>query len=97
MLFEPTKNNVVFASASDLWAFTVQDFSNIWANRFKIPKQAFTPYLWGEYYFDPKTKKVSKKPLNDKHNVMFIEFVLKNLNVVYDKILINPVEDEEVK
>lgn len=53
--------------------------------------------MWGEYYFDPKTKKISKKPLNDKHNVMFVEFILKNLNIVYDKIQMNPVGDDEVK
>lgn len=35
--------------------------------------------------------------MNDKHNVMFVEFILKNLNIVYDKIQMNPVGDDEVK
>lgn len=28
---------------------------------------------------------------------MFVEFILKNLNTIYDKLLNNPVSDEEVK
>ena len=60
-LFDPVKNNVVFASAQDCWAFTLQDFSLIWAKKLKIKNEAFLPYLWGEFYFDMKNKKISKK------------------------------------
>jgi hypothetical protein len=55
------------------------------------------PFLWGEYYFDMKTKKISKKQNNEKQNVMFVDFILKNLVTIYDKLLINPVGDEQVR
>lgn len=54
-------------------------------------------YLWGEYYLDLKSKKISKKQQNSKQNIMFVDLILKNIQLIYDKLLMNPVSNEDVK
>jgi hypothetical protein len=35
---------------------------------------------------DPKTKKISKSPLNDKHKPMFVDFILNNIWSIYERV-----------
>ena len=48
--------------------------------------------LWGDFYLDPKTKKViSYKHLRGRNlKPLFVQFVLENLYAVYDAVVINP-------
>ena len=84
--FAPEKNNVVFSSALDGWGFTVRQFATLYEKKLGIKKAALEKVLWGDYYLDPKTRRV----LGHKHlkgrslKPMFVQLVLENIWAVYD-------------
>ena len=43
------------------WAFTLKQFSEMYAEKFKIDTVKLMNRLWGESFFNPKTKKWSKQ------------------------------------
>jgi ribosome assembly protein 1 len=83
--FAPEKNNVVFSSAIDGWAFTVKQFAGIYDKKLGIKREILEKVLWGDFYLDPKTKRV----LGSKHlkgrplKPMFVQLVLENIWAVY--------------
>ena len=94
--FSPLKGNVIFGSAYDNWGFTIDDFLDIIAEKFKkykFKKEGLKKCLWGNYYFNPKTKKISSKPINSQHYPMFAEFILKNIFNIYEKVRYDQDED----
>ncbi|KAH0547533.1 hypothetical protein FGG08_000258 [Glutinoglossum americanum] len=84
--FAPEKNNVIFSSALDGWAFTVRQFAALYEKKLGIKRGALEKTLWGEFYLDPKTKRV----LGQKHlkgralKPMFVQLVLENIWAVYE-------------
>ncbi|CAD8153478.1 unnamed protein product [Paramecium octaurelia] len=82
LYFCPTKNNVVFCSSIDAWAFTVGTFSAIFAKKLKCNQQALQKCLWGNYYF--KNKKVTITPSKEGQSVLFVDFILKNIWNIYN-------------
>lgn len=77
-IFDPTKGNVVFGCAFDGWAFRVQQFAKMYAQKLGASASALTQGLWGEFYYHPKAKTVSKgKPgAVGKGKPMFVQFIL---------------------
>jgi hypothetical protein len=65
-LFDPLRDNVIFGAAYDGWGFSLDDFTEIVAKNFGFKKSAVKKFLWGEYYFDKKKKKITTKPKNEK-------------------------------
>jgi elongation factor 2 len=55
----PEKGTVAFGSGLHGWAFTVRQFAVQYAKKFGIDRQKMLARLWGENYFNPKTKKWS--------------------------------------
>ncbi|CAD8157110.1 unnamed protein product [Paramecium pentaurelia] len=82
LYFCPTKDNVVFCSSIDAWAFTVGTFSAIFAKKLKCNQQALQKFLWGNYYF--QNKKVSTNPIKEGQSVLFVDFILKNIWNIYN-------------
>ena len=84
--FAPEKNNVIFGSAVDGWAFTVRQFAALYEKKLGIKRAALERVLWGDFYLDPKTKRV----LGQKHlkgrplKPMFVQLVLENIWAVYE-------------
>ena len=52
--------NVIFASALDCWGFSLTKFTNIWANKLNINKNILHKYMFDDYYYNSKTKKIVK-------------------------------------
>jgi ribosome assembly protein 1 len=83
--FAPEKNNVIFSSAIDGWAFTVKQFAALWEKKLGIKRALLEKVLWGDFYLDPKTKRI----LGSKHlkgrslKPMFVQLVLDNIWQVY--------------
>ena len=51
IFFDPAKGNVVFASAGDGWAFTVDDFAGLLAPKLPgLPRHVLRRALWGDYF-----------------------------------------------
>ena len=83
--FEPAKGNVIFSSATDGWAFTVKQFAGLYEKKLGIKRQLLEKVLWGDFYLDPKTKRIlSSKHLKGRPlKPMFVQLVLDNIWAVY--------------
>ncbi|KAM3083800.1 Cytoplasmic GTPase/eEF2-like protein (ribosomal biogenesis) [Clarireedia jacksonii] len=83
--FAPEKNNVIFSSAIDGWAFTVRQFASLYEKKLGIKRSAMEKVLWGDFYLDPKTKKVlGPKHLKGRHlKPLFVQLVLEQVWAVY--------------
>ena len=90
LYFAPERGNVIFSSAMDGWAFRVKQFAQIHAKRLNIRESNLRKVLWGEFYLDPKSKRVLARKHVGKRNLkpMFVQFVLENLWAVYENVLI---------
>lgn len=90
--FAPERGNVVFASAIDGWGFRVGKFAQLYASKLGIKEANFRRVLWGDFYLDPKTKRViNYKQLRGRAlKPLFVQFVLENIWAVYDAVTINP-------
>lgn len=89
--FAPEKGNVIFASAIDGWGFRVGKFASLYAQKLGIKEANLKRVLWGDYFLDPKTKKViSYKHLRGRTlKPLFVQFVLENIWAVYDSVILN--------
>lgn len=85
LYFAPEKNNVIFSSAVDGWAFTVRQFASLYEKKLGIKRSIMEKVLWGDFYLDPKTKKVlSRKHLKGRNlKPMFVQLVLEQVWAVY--------------
>ncbi|KAI9304322.1 hypothetical protein BJ944DRAFT_240655 [Cunninghamella echinulata] len=88
--FDPAKGNVIFSSAIDGWAFRIQQFAIIYAKKLGVRDGILQKCLWGDFYFDPKTKRViQQKHLKGRPlKPMFVQFVLENIWAVYDSVVV---------
>lgn len=86
MLFSPSNGNVIFASAVDGWAFSVGSFAGIYAKKLELPVRAARQALWGEYYYNAKTKKVVTKPPTSNSQTMFCSFILDLIWTAYSTL-----------
>ncbi|KAL1891914.1 Cytoplasmic GTPase/eEF2-like protein (ribosomal biogenesis) [Ceratocystis pirilliformis] len=84
--FAPEKNNVIFSSAIDGWAFTVRQFASIYEKKLGIKRGHMEKVLWGNFYLDPKTKKIlAQKHLKGRSlKPMFVQLVLEPIWTVYN-------------
>ncbi|ODV96939.1 hypothetical protein PACTADRAFT_48729 [Pachysolen tannophilus NRRL Y-2460] len=89
--FSPEKNNVIFASAIDGWGFNISQFSAFYEKKLGMKRENLQKVLWGDYYLDPKTKKIiTSKGLKGRSlKPLFVSFVLDNIWTVYENALIN--------
>lgn len=86
LYFAPEKNNVIFASAIDGWAFTIRQFAGIYKKKLGIKRAVLEKVLWGDFYLDPKTKKVlGQKHLKGRNlKPIFVQLVLETIWTVYE-------------
>lgn len=86
LYFAPENNNVIFCSAVDGWAFTVRQFAAIYEKKLGIKRAILEKVLWGDFYLDPRTKRV----LGQKHlrgralKPMFVQLVLDSIWAAYE-------------
>jgi ribosome assembly protein 1 len=87
--FAPEKNNVIFSSATDGWAFTVKQFAAIYEKKLGFKRSTLEKTLWGDFYLDPKTKRIlGSKHLKGRNlKPMFVQLVLDNIWAIYDATL----------
>jgi len=88
IFFSPEKGNVIFASAIDGWAFRIESFAKIYAKKLGIKENLLKKVLWGDYYLDPKTKKViGYKHLKGRNlKPMFVQFILDNIWTIFEAV-----------
>ena len=83
---DPTNGSVGFGSGLHGWAFTLKQFSEMYSVKFGVDTEKLMKKLWGENFFNPKTKKWSKT--KDENNVRsFNMYVLDPIYKVFDAIM----------
>eukprot|EP01012_Entosiphon_sulcatum_P045371 TRINITY_DN6052_c0_g1_i1.p1 TRINITY_DN6052_c0_g1~~TRINITY_DN6052_c0_g1_i1.p1 ORF type:complete len:1003 (-),score=145.79 TRINITY_DN6052_c0_g1_i1:38-3046(-) len=92
--FDPAKGNVIFASALHGWAFTTFDWAKIISKKLGWSEKALRQALWGQFYIDPKEKRISKTPVKAEQPCMFVQCILQPLWDAYKAVVAN---DEERK
>lgn len=92
LYFDPDRGNVIFASAVDGWGFRLGKFAQLYATKLGIKEANLRRVLWGDFYIDPKTKRViNYKQLRGRSlKPLFVQFVLDNIWAVYDSVIMNP-------
>jgi len=86
----PEQGTVAFGSGLHGWAFTLRQFANRYAKKFGVSKDKLMPKLWGDNYFNPKTKKWSTKSVDADGKPLergFNMFVLDPIFRVFDCIM----------
>lgn len=86
-VFCPTRGNVIFASATDGWAFRVDQFARLHAKRLEMREEVLQQTLWGAYYLDPKSRRVVGWKGAEKLGLskpLFAQLILDNIWPVYE-------------
>ncbi|XP_071481605.1 translation elongation factor 2-like [Diadema antillarum] len=83
---DPCKGTVGFGSGLHGWAFTLKQFAEVYASKFKIEPAKLMKRLWGDQFFNPKAKKWNKTG-GDGYVRGFNQFVLDPIYKVFDAIM----------
>lgn len=89
LYFDPVRGNVIFASAIDHWAFRLDKFSMMIAQKLGAKEETVRKFMWGDYFFDPHSKRVLTPEQKGSRNLkpMFAQFVLQSIWEVYRSFL----------
>ncbi|GAA5948993.1 hypothetical protein JCM21900_003165 [Sporobolomyces salmonicolor] len=102
LYFDPAQGNVIFASAIDGWAFRISRFAQLYAAKLGISEANLNKVLWGDFFLDPKTKRVLNRKKMEasgkKLKPLFVQFVLENIWAAYDAVVLNnnPVKVDKI-
>jgi elongation factor 2 len=86
----PNKGTIAFGSGLHGWAFSLRQFASRYSKKFGVDKEKMMERLWGDNFFNPKTKKWTKqgtdaegKPLERAFNM----FVLDPIFKIFDSVM----------
>jgi len=83
---DPANASVGFGSGLHGWAFTLKQFAEIYASKFGVDTEKLMKKLWGENFFNPKTKKWAKTKADDNKR-SFCMYVLDPIYKMFDAIM----------
>lgn len=90
----PEKGNVAFACADMDWVFTLPSFARQYAERFpKLDAVEFSKRLWGDIFYNQKSRKFSRKPLEEGAKRAFVYWVLEPIYKLYSHTISESPED----
>ncbi|KXJ91499.1 P-loop containing nucleoside triphosphate hydrolase protein [Microdochium bolleyi] len=92
----PEKGNVLFASSSMGWCFTLPSFAKMYADTYPgVNAHEFARRLWGDVYYNPKKRTFSRKPLAGETRAArsFVHFVLEPIYKVFSVTISQSPED----
>ncbi|KAJ2008724.1 Cytoplasmic GTPase/eEF2-like protein (ribosomal biogenesis) [Coemansia thaxteri] len=103
--FSPEQGNVLFGSAVDGWAFRVNHFAHVFAEKLGIPTPAkLQQLMWGSYFLDPKNKHrvLTHKQLTKLYGPakaatalpLFVQLCLLPIWQVYESVVLNHNQDK---
>nr|ANM86109.1 elongation factor 2 [Stygiella incarcerata] len=87
---DPTKGTVAFGSGLHGWGFTITHFAKMYAAKFGVEKEKLRQRLWGDNFFDPKTKKWKKNPVSDSGKPLvrgFVQFIMAPIYQLFDAVM----------
>merc|ERR1712170_341499 len=90
----PTRGTVGFGSGLHSWAFSLKQFADMYSKKFKVETPKLMKRLWGDNYFNAKTKKWVKSQQDGADKRAFVQFIMDPIYRVFDAIMNE--KDEEV-
>lgn len=86
--FDPAKNNIIFASAIDGWGFSISQMAKFYEQKLGAKRDNLQKVLWGDFYMDPKTKKIiNNKGLKGRTlKPLFVSLILDNIWKIYENV-----------
>jgi len=78
--------SVGFGSGLHGWAFTLKQFAEMYASKFGVETDKMMKKLWGENFFNSKTKKWQKEKAEDNKR-SFNMYILDPIYMVFDAIM----------
>ncbi|KAL2004359.1 hypothetical protein VTN02DRAFT_2005 [Thermoascus thermophilus] len=90
----PEKGNVAFACSSMGWCFTLQSFARMYAETYpKLDSAEFAVRLWGDIFFNPKSRKFTRKGMEERSKRTFVQFVLEPIYKLYSHTISESPDD----
>ncbi|WPG97542.1 Hypothetical protein R9X50_00031900 [Acrodontium crateriforme] len=95
---QPDKGTVAFGSGLHGWAFTVRQFATRYSKKFGVDKNKMMERLWGDSWFNAKTKKWTKVGTHEGQTLerAFNQFCLDPIFRIFDSVM-NFKKDEVTK
>ncbi|KAJ2841307.1 Cytoplasmic GTPase/eEF2-like protein (ribosomal biogenesis), partial [Coemansia erecta] len=101
--FSPEQGNVLFGSAIDGWAFRVNHFAQVFAEKLGTSPAKLQPLMWGDYFIDPKNKRrvLTRKQYSKLYGAgkatlalpLFVQLCFAPIWQVYQSVIVD--HDEE--
>lgn len=89
VLVDPCEGTVAFGSGLHGWGFTLTKFARMYAKKFGVETKKLMVKLWGDNFFDLKTKKWTKSGKSATAKRAFNQFVLSPIYQLFDRIMNN--------
>ncbi|XP_045456514.1 116 kDa U5 small nuclear ribonucleoprotein component [Melitaea cinxia] len=88
-IFSPLLGNVCFASSLYDVCFTLESFAAMYANAHDSGLRAsdMAAWLWGDVYFNAKTRRFTKKQPHASAQRSFVEFILEPLYKIFAQVV----------
>ena len=86
----PQNGTVAFGSGLHGWGFTLTKFAGMYAAKFGVPIEKLIKRLWGDNFFDPKSKKWLKKNTNASGQTLkraFVQYVFEPIQQLFSSIM----------
>ncbi|RWS29710.1 elongation factor 2-like protein [Leptotrombidium deliense] len=83
---DPSKGSVGFGSGLHGWAFTLKQFAELYADKFKVDVDKMMNKMWGENFYNPELKKWSRQ-YEKGYKRAFCMFVLDPIFKMFDAIM----------
>jgi U5 small nuclear ribonucleoprotein component len=90
----PEKGNVAFACTEMGWCFTLQSFAKMYTDTYpKVDAAEFGRRLWGDIFYNPKSRKFTRKGMEERSKRTFVNFVLEPIYKLYSHTISESPED----
>lgn len=92
----PEKGNVAFACGSMGWCFTLPSFARMYADFYpkaEFDSMEFSKRLWGDIFFNPRSRKFTRKPVEENAKRAFVHFVLESIYKLYSHTISESPDD----
>lgn len=91
---DAVKGTVGFGSGLQSWAFTLNTFAKLYASKFKLEPSKLVSRLWGDNFFNAKTKKWTKTKQSQDDVRGFSHLILAPIYKIFKTVMKNSKEEE---